>query len=316
MAAACSVLVAIERWDVRPWLAAFQAAMPHLHFTTDANSEAARAARYAIAWRPRPGIFQHSPHLQAIFSLGAGVDHMIEDATLPAVPVARVVDPSLTLQMSEWVALQVLLHHRRFTLYDGQQKAREWRDHRDQAIASEVTIGLMGLGVMGLDAARVLGALGFNLCGWSRTAKNALPFPTFSGTEGLDAFLERCDMLVCLLPLTPRTHGLIDRRVLSQLRRSERGPFFINAGRGPIHVEADVIACLREVILRGASLDVFEEEPLAASSPLWDSKGVFITPHNAAVSRPDAIAQLIARQIAHADSGQPLQHLIDRALGY
>jgi glyoxylate/hydroxypyruvate reductase len=236
---------------------------------------------------------------------------------LPAAPIVRVVDPDLTTRMSEWVVLQVLLHHRQFRRYERQQRQRVWAEDEGQPAARDVRVGILGLGVLGLDAARKLQALDFDVAGWSRTAKPIEGLATFHGADGLDALLARTDILVSLLPLTPETRGLFNASLFAKLRRDGRiGPVLVNAGRGGLQVEADILSALETGVLKGASLDVFETEPLPADSPLWAREDVFISPHNAAVSEPNAVARYIAEQILEYERGGPLRNLVDRGRGY
>jgi glyoxylate/hydroxypyruvate reductase A len=313
-----SVLLAVTDWDPAPWLARFTALAPDRTVVTPETLADPASIRYALSWRHRPGALADLPDLRAIFSLGAGVDHVLADPRLPDVPIVRVVDPDLTARMSEWVVMQVLLHHRQFRRYDRQQAGKIWAEDEAQPAAAEVRVGILGLGELGLDAARKLQAIGFDVAGWSRSRKSAPGLESFHGADGLDALLARTDILVCLLPLTPDTRGLLNASLFAGLARDGRldGPFLINAGRGGLQVEADIVAALDAGVLKGASLDVFETEPLPAASPLWAYPNVFVSPHNAAVSAPGSIARYIAEQILAFERGEPLRNVVDRGRGY
>ena len=276
------------------------------------------SVRYALSWRHPPGALADLPNLQAIFSLGAGVDHLFADPALPDRPIVRVVDPDLTERMSEWVVMHALAHLRQLRRYERQQRERIWADDDDQPKAAEVQVGVLGLGVLGTDAATKLGALGFKVAGWSASEKSLPGVACLSGPAGLKRLLAMTDMLVVLLPLTDATRGLIDASLLSQLRRGGRlgGPILINAGRGGLQVEADILAALDFGRLKGASLDVFEREPLPKNSRLWTHPAVYVSPHNAAVSTPEAVAAFVARQIEAHERGEPLTNLVDRRRGY
>jgi glyoxylate/hydroxypyruvate reductase A len=276
------------------------------------------AVHYAMSWRHEPGALADLPNLKAIFSLGAGVDHLFEDPHLPSAPIVRVVDPDLRNRMSEWVVLHTLLHHRQQRLYDRQQRERIWDEDGDQPAAAEVRVGILGLGELGLDAACKLGIIGFDVAGWSRSAKQASGVRCFHGADGLDAMLARTDILVALLPLTGETRGILNARLFAKLARDGRlgGPILLNAGRGGLQIEADILAALDSGVLRAASLDVFETEPLPADSPLWRHPRVTISPHNAAISAPEAVARYIACQIQAFERGEGLTNLIDRKQGY
>jgi len=311
-----SLLVATTGWRPEPWIQRLSALLPGRRIDTLETVDRV-AVRYALTWRHPPGSLQGLPNLRAIFSLGAGVDHVFADPHLPEVPIVRVVDPDLTQRMSEWVALQVLLHHRQFRRYERQQRLAVWDEDETQPAARDVRVGLLGLGVLGLDAARKLQALGFDVAGWSRTHKSVAGLATYHGAEGLDALLARTDILVSLLPLTPDTKGLLDAKLIAKLPRDGRiGPALINAGRGGSQVEADIVAALESGRLKGASLDVFETEPLPSSSALWGRDDVFVSPHNAAISEPEAVAKYIAGEIVALERGTGLRNLVERERGY
>jgi glyoxylate/hydroxypyruvate reductase A len=313
-----SVLIAISGWDPKPWRARMEALLPS-HEIVMLDEPFDRASiRYALTWRHPPGALKDLPNLRVILSLGAGVDHLFADPALPDKPIVRVVDPDLTNRMSEWVVMHALIHLRQLRRYESQQRERVWEDDDQQPKASDIQIGLLGLGVMGQDAAAKLKALGFEVAGWSASLKSLPGVACFSGEEGLKLLLAQTDMLVVLLPLTPATRGIINASLLSQLKRNGPlgGPILINAGRGGLQVEADILAALNSGALKGASLDVFEREPLPTDSRLWSHPAVYISPHNAAISSPKAIAALVARQIEADERGEPLAHLVHRRRGY
>ena len=313
-----ALLLAITRWDPKSWAERFRSLSParDVRLWPDGVGNPSDIA-YACAWMPPPGLFATLPNLRAIFSLGAGVDHLLADPALPDVPIARIVDPDLTMRMREYVTLHVLLHHRRQRLYDAQQRERRWLDH-EQPAANEVSVGIMGLGELGRDAATTLAQLGFNVAGWSRTPKSIAGVETFHGEDGVDAFLARSEILVVLLPNTPTTQGLLNLRLLRKLKRDGAlgGAYLINAGRGNLQVDADVIAALDEGSLAGASLDVFPTEPLTKDSPLWSHPKVFVTPHNAAASVARTLVGNVLKQIENFEAGYPLRNLVDRKAGY
>ena len=263
-----AVLVAVTGWDPGPWFERFRAYAPERDFRLwpDQMGDPADIA-YACVWKPPARLLTGLPNLKAIFSLGAGVDHLIGDPTLPDLPVVRIVDPDLTMRMTEYVVLHVLMIHRRQRMYDAHRAERRWLDH-DQWPASAVSVGIMGLGVLGSDAAEVLRRIGFQVAGWSRTRKSIPGIETFHGSEGLDAFLRRSEILVCLLPHTPATEGILNLRLFRALKRDGAlgGAYLINAGRGKLQVEADILAALDEGALAGATLDVFPVEPLPSDT--------------------------------------------------
>ena len=313
-----SLLVAIKGWDAAPWVEEFRARLPGRAIVLPGDGHDTALVAYAATWKHKPGSLAQYPGLQAIFSLGAGVDHVFADHALPNVPVVRVIDADLTGRMSEWVLLHVLMHHRQQRMYDWQQHERLWEDDSFQPAASAVRVGVMGLGVLGADAAGKLAMMGFDVAGWSRSAKQVAGTECFFGVAGLDAFLARTDILVCLLPLTADTRGILNAALLGKLARDGRlgGPILLNAGRGGLQVEADILAALNQGVLKAATLDVFEREPLPQDSPLWTHPAVTITPHNAAASEPEAIVAGIVRQIEALEQGGVMTGVVDRAAGY
>ena len=273
--------------------------------------------KYALVWAPEPGLLASCANLEVIFSVGAGVNHILADSQLPDCPIVRFVDQRLTGPMVEWVVLQVLLHMRQQRQYDALQRQHVWRE-LEQPAATRFRVGIMGFGELGRAAGRVLGSLGFQLNSWSQSPKNVAGVRSFHGDTQLAAFLGATDILVSLLPLTDSTRGLLNTELIDALARD--GPFgapiLINAGRGGSQVEDDIVEALRDGRLRGASLDVFETEPLPQSSLLWDMENLVITPHAAAVSDPLALAEHVVGQIERFERGEPLEHVVDRQRGY
>ena len=312
-----AILVANTEWAPEPWAAPIRAADPTRPVFIWPDVPDPDAIAYALAWKPPPGVLADLPNLKAIFSLGAGVDHLIFQPDLPDVPIVRVVSDDLTERIVEWVVLQVLMHHRQQRSYDALQRSRQWKE-LPQAAAHDVRVGIMGMGVLGRAAATALLPLGFRVAGWSRQGASVTGVETFAGAAQRDAFLARTDILVCLLPLTAETRGILSMPLFGTLARDGPlgRPVVINAGRGGLQVESDIVAAIETGILGGASLDVFEHEPLDAASPLWGFENVVITPHCAAFSSPDALAPKILRQIEAFEAGGPLMNLVDRERGY
>jgi glyoxylate/hydroxypyruvate reductase A len=313
-----NILLSIMGWDPKGWEQRFRTLAPQhsIHTWPELVVDPADI-HYACVWNPPPGLLAGFPNLKAIFSLGAGADEILADPKLPDVPVVRVVDSDLTMRMTEYVVLHVLMHHRRQRLYDAQQRERLWREH-DQPAASEVSVGMMGLGVLGTTAAWMLHRIGFKVVGWSRTQKTLPGIETFHGPAGLETFLRRSEILVVLLPATPATRGIINLDNLRRLKFSGalRGAYLINAGRGSLQVDADILSALEEGTLSGATLDVFPGEPLSVASPLWDNPKVTITPHNAAQAVPQTIVINVLRQIDRVEFGIALENVVDRERGY
>jgi len=301
--------------DPARWRAELNARLPDLEFRVwpDGVGDPLEI-EYALAWRPKPGALRAFPNLKAIFSLGAGVDHVFRDADLPAgVPVVRLVDKALTRNMTEYVLHWVLHYHRGFPQYAELQRRGEWRALSIPDPPQRKRVGIMGLGVLGGAVARALLGLGFTVAGWSRTSKHIDGVESFAGDAGLSPFLGRLHILVCLLPLTPETDGIIDRRTLSTL---PAGAFVINVARGGHVVEEDLVAALDAGHVAGATLDVFREEPLPENHPFWRHPRVIVTPHVASQTDPRSAADEVAANILRIRAGQPPINIADPIQGY
>jgi len=268
---------------------------------------------YALVWRPEPGFLASLPNLKLILSLGAGVDHLLGDPQLPQhLPIVRLVDPHMTAAMSEYVVLQVLRLHRRDLEYRTQQQAVVWRE-LDQQNAVERRVGILGLGELGRDAAKKLRALGFDVAGWSRGERTVPGVASYAGANGLPQLLGRSEILVCLLPLTAETEGILNGSTLALL---PKGAALVNAARGAHLVEEDLLAALASGQISAAVLDVFREEPLPAGHPFWRHPRVILTPHVAAFTNPATAAPIILDNIRRFEEGRPLLNRIDPARGY
>jgi glyoxylate/hydroxypyruvate reductase len=272
---------------------------------------------YAVVWKQPPNILAKLPNLRAIFSIGAGVDHLFNDPGLPDVPIVRVVADNLTRHMTEYVVWRVLDHHRQGALYRAQQQHKLWQEP-SQRQAEDISVGIMGLGQLGRAAAEALLGLGFRVNGWGRTDRPMEGVTTFHGDEGLVPFLNATDILVVLLPHTPATEGIINYDLLRHLRRRNGldGAVLINAGRGKLQKDADILRALDDGTLKEASLDVFEVEPLPKTSPMWSHPKVFITPHAAASSDPEHLAPPMLKQMDAFERGEKLEYVVNRAAGY
>ncbi|MBX9847064.1 MAG: glyoxylate/hydroxypyruvate reductase A [Xanthobacteraceae bacterium] len=313
-----AILVAVDGPQADDWLEALKVNAKGREVRAwPAAAENLGGVAFACVWLPPRGLLAQLPDLKAIINLGAGVDHLLADPALPAVPVARVAHADLTTRVTEYVVLHVLMHHRRQRLYDAQQRERLWRVH-DQPAAGEVAVGVMGLGVIGSNAAAALARLGFKVAGWSRSPKTLPGIETFHGPAELDAFLARTEILVCLLPRTHETEGLLNLALLRRLKcdGAAGGAYLVNAGRGQSQIDADIVSALDEGTLAGVTLDVFQHEPLADDSPLWRHPKVTITPHNAGDISPRVFAPQVIAQIERFERGLPLDNLVDRARGY
>jgi glyoxylate/hydroxypyruvate reductase A len=312
-----SLLVAVT-WETQPWVERFRRHLPDRDIVVLGEDFDRSAIRYVATWGPKPGSLSGLPNLEALFSLGAGVDHLMSYPDLPDVPIVRVAQDDLTHRMSEYMVLHCLMHLRDQRRFDEDQKAKRWRPDRAPPIAGDVRVGIMGFGVLGQDSARKLKTMGFDVAGWSRTPKSVEGFEVYAGEEGLTPFLNRTDILIALMPLTPDTQGILNRSLFQKLARGGAlgGPVLLNAGRGKLQVEADILSCLDDGTLQAATLDVFETEPLPKGSPLWTHPRVTVTPHNSATSEPEATARYIAQQIRRYEGGEPFENVVDRKRGY
>ncbi|WP_110678506.1 glyoxylate/hydroxypyruvate reductase A [Salinicola sp. RZ23] len=271
------------------------------------------AVRYAVVWRPADGTFTPFPHLKAIVSLGAGIDHVLADRELPpGVPIIRTVGADLTQRMREYVALHVLRHHRQMPLIAANQRQQRWAQ---QVVppATRRRVGVMGLGNLGASAAATLVGLGFETLGWARTPRPLEGVEVHAGPAGLASFLARCEILVCLLPLTPATENILDAALFARL---PRGASLINAGRGPHLVEEDLLAALASGQLRHATLDVFRQEPLPQAHPFWHHPDITVTPHVASLIDPESGSRIVAANIQHFETHGEVADLADAARGY
>lgn len=299
--------------DPDTWREALLARLPDLDFRVGPDEVGDPAEiDLALTWRPQPGALAAFPNLKAILALGAGVDGLLADATLPDVPLCRMVDPALTRGMIDYVLLAVLRHHRGFDLLERQQRARRWGFAMPRMV-EDTTVGVMGLGVLGRAVAEAIARHGFTTRGWSRTPKQVAGVTTFAGEAGFDDFLAATDMLVCLLPATRETAGIVDARSLAKL---PKGAFVINAARGHHVVDEDLLAAIASGHVAGATLDVFHREPLPPEHPFWAEERILVTPHCAAYSDASSGADYVAENIRRARDGRPLLNVVDRARGY
>lgn len=296
------------------WETAFRALSPEIAFNVSrGDMPPGTRADWAVVWKPPPGALARMTGLKCIFSLGAGVDHILSDPALPrGIPLSRVVDPYLTAGMSEYVAMHVLAHHRGLFRNLADQAAGRWAPFAAKR-ADETRVGILGLGELGLAAARRLKPFGYRLAGWSASRKNEAGIESFAGTGELAAFLARTDILVCLLPLTDVTRGILNSATLALL---PPGAALINAARGGHLIESDLIAALDHGDLSGATLDVFQNEPLPQDSPLWAHPRVVISPHMASLTDARSTARAMVESMARVRAGGRPLYEVDLARGY
>jgi glyoxylate/hydroxypyruvate reductase A len=301
------------------WIAALTRHLPGETVRVWPDIGAPEAIEFAVVWQPPAGMLARLPKLRAILSLGAGIDHLTSDPALPRhVPLVRLIDPSLTSQMSEYVVMNVLRHHRHMIAYAEQQAAGQWRPLLPAPDTTQRRVGLMGFGVLGRDAADKLKPFGFPLRTWTHRPHDLGDVQAFHGDAAhgdaaLNGFLSGCDILVWLLPLSETTRGILNHAHQAALPRAAAR---FNAARGGNVVTADLLAALESGQISGATLDVTDPEPLPPDHPLWRHPRVTITPHVASLTLPETAAAVMADSIRRIRAGQPVPGQVDLARGY
>jgi glyoxylate/hydroxypyruvate reductase A len=309
-----AILLSTKAHTMQDWKAALLAVDPSLEIRLFPDTGNPAEIEAAVVWTAHDMMeLRRYPNLKLIVSMGAGVDHLLRaPGPPPGIPVARLKDVLLTSAMAEWVLLNVLRFHRQDPEYRALQQRKEWLELSAPS-TSKRRIGILGIGELGSASARVLTALGFPVMGWSRSAKALHGVQTFHGADGLMAMAAKTDILICLLPLTPETRGVLNTKLLSAL---PRGAYVINGARGGHMVAEDMLAALDSGHIAGAALDVFEPEPLPPESPFWSHPKVFLTPHAASITIPSSVAPQVVENIHNMRNGRPLINLVDFSLGY
>lgn len=307
------LLFACDGVDQTAWLTALGAALPDAEVRVWPQIGEPAEIDYALLWKRPAAIVADLPNLRVLFSMGAGVEALLADPTLPSgFPLARMVDPSLGEGMREYVLHRVLHYHRRMPELAAAQSEGVWRPLVCKPAGAQ-RIGLLGLGELGRSCGAALVALGFDVAGWSRTPRDLPGITTFAGDDGLAAMLARTDILVCLLPLTSATEDILNADLFAVL---PRGAQLINVARGRHLVEDDLLAALDSGQLAHATLDVFRVEPLPAGHPFWTHPKIDVTPHCSALTNPTTAARTLAANIARDRAGQTIPDLVDRTRGY
>ncbi|ROZ79425.1 glyoxylate/hydroxypyruvate reductase A [Ramlibacter sp. WS9] len=294
------------------WAEQFARKMPQLPFCFWPDVGDAAQVRFLAAWEPPARLEETFPNLEILFSVGAGVDQFDLSALPPGLQVVRMVEPGLTACMCEYVSWAVLSLHRGIPQYREQQQRGEWKEHPVRP-ASSRRVGVMGMGTLGRAALAQLRQLGFDCAGWSRSRRNDPGIRTFAGEAELGDFLARTDILVCLLPLTPETRGILDRRIFDAL---PPGASLVNAARGGHLVQPDLLAALERGQLSAAILDVCEPEPLPQGHPFWNHPRIWLTPHVASATQAETAAEALLDNLRRHDAGLPLEGVVDRSQGY
>jgi glyoxylate/hydroxypyruvate reductase A len=294
------------------WQALLAPLLPGVRICQEQDVEDPQSVLYALAWKPPLGFFARYTNLQLLVNLGAGVDSLVGRDDLPNVPITRVSDPDMGRMMASYVLFAVLRYARDIPALERAQRERRWH-YLHPRLPSSVRVGVLGLGELGSYAALELVRQGFDVRGWSRSAKTLENVNCVSGLENLDAFLASSDILVVMLPLTPQTQGLLNAERLALL---PRGSCFINVSRGAVVDQQALTAALISGQIGEATLDVFDREPLPPEDPLWALDNVLITPHLASVAIPATTAAQIADNIHRLARGEAVLHQVDPARGY
>jgi len=304
--------------DSAPWVADFADLLPEARIIPWREGEPAQPCDYAVVWSPPASMAGELAAVKAIFNCGAGVDGLLTqllksgDVLPDTIPIVRLGDAGMGMQMAEYVTHAVLRYFRRFDEYQLQAGRGQWQPLAPHS-KEDFPIGVLGIGVLGSTVLEALAPFGFALRGWSRTQKSVPGVACFAGPEGLDAFLRGTRVLVCMLPLTAQTGNLLDRANLSKLLPAS---YLINVARGAIVAEPDLLMLIKSGQIKGATLDVLRHEPLPAQHPFWQEPAITLTPHISAMTlRRTSVAQ-IAGKIRRLAAGQTICDVVDRSLGY
>jgi len=294
------------------WEPALKEHIPDLDFRAWETPGDPAEIDMALCWKPPAGGLAKFSNLKVIFSLAAGVDHLFGDPDLPDVPVVRMVEPSLTAGVAEYIVLHVMRHHKDQLRFAEQQKAKVWEEYFAPPAWTR-RVGILGLGVLGGTAAGMLKGIGFQLAGWSRSPKQMDGVESFHGPDRLGDLVARSDILVSILPKTPETENVLNAGLFAKM---PRGASLINAGRGDQLVEQDLVAALESGQISQATLDVFRQEPLPAEHPFWTHPKITVTPHSGGDPFPETAAKAVADNIMRFRNGEPLPNIARPEDGY
>jgi glyoxylate/hydroxypyruvate reductase len=294
------------------WAEQFARKLPQLPFRSWPDVGDAAQVRFIAAWEPPAHLAESFPNLEILFSVGAGVDQFDFSALPPDVTLVRMIEPGLVACMAEYVSWAVLSLHRDMPMYLHQQRHGVWQAHAIRPAGSR-RVGVMGIGQLGRAALAQLRGLGFDCAGWNRSRRNEPGVRCYAGEAELDEFLARTDILVCLLPLTPETRGILGQRVFDAL---PEGAALVNAARGGHLVQADLLAALESGRLSSAILDVCEPEPPQPGHLFWEHPRIWLTPHVASATQAETAAEALLDNLRRHAAGLPLEGVVDRARGY
>jgi glyoxylate/hydroxypyruvate reductase A len=299
--------------DPKPWVTALRELDPTLDVQIWPNESRKADIEFALCWNHPEGVLRDYPNLRCICSMGAGIDHLLNDEFFPKdLPVIRIVDPLLAQSMYEYICTAVMYYFRDFDIYETQQYQSNWKPRSPKSIA-HTTIGIMGLGKLGEYSASKFSKIGFNVIGWSRTKKSISGVKFYAGNGQLGDFLSQVNILICLLPLTNETRGILNLENFSKL---PFGACLVNVARGEHLIDEDLITALNEGQLRGACLDVFRVEPLSLKHPFWEHNKILLTPHCSSITDPISVAPQILKNYRLMKSGRPLMNQVNPFRGY
>ncbi|WP_076998551.1 glyoxylate/hydroxypyruvate reductase A [Variovorax sp. KK3] len=307
------ITVCLSQTRTEPWVEGLRAALPEAD--VDAWEPGAPQADHAVVWAPPQAFIDEQANLRGLFNIGAGVDALLKLALPPAIRVVRLDDAGMSVQMAEYVCHALIRHFREFDFYEAEAREGRWAFRKPRE-REDFAVGVMGLGVLGERVARAVAQFEFPVNGWSRSPRAVEGLRCYAGEDEFDAFLSASRVLVNLLPLTESTRGILDRRNLSQLNRGEPGGYLINVARGAHLAEADLIPLLDSGQLAGATLDVFEVEPLPPDHPFWRHPKITVTPHGSARTMREASIAQIAGKIRAMERGEPVAGVVDLLRGY
>ncbi len=297
--------------DLTPWKEAFTKELGENNVITIDELKEGDEVTTAVVWNHRVELFQKIPGVKLVASLGAGVDHILSDPTIPEnAVITRIISPILSEPMSNYCIGAVLYYKKQFDKYLEDKGAKKW--HAEFEPEREIRVGILGLGELGKDLAGKLHLLGFRVSGLSQSRKKLDGVVSFVSSE-IDDFLSQINLLICMLPATPETKDILSRDLFAKLNK---GSFLVNVARGHHQVDQDILDALDSGQLAGAFLDVFPQEPLPKSSGLWTHPKVFITPHIAVVTKIEAAVPQIIRNHRAIENNEDLSGKVDREKGY
>ena len=308
-----SILIICNNKDSEVWKKALTAKLPDETIEIFPEVEDPNKVDFIVCWKPGENVFEQFSNAKVIQSLGAGIDHISTTNTVKEdCLVSRIIDPTLSEDMWEFVLAAVLAHMKQFPIYAHQQLKKNWQPHSYQVIKT-TTIAILGLGVIGIYVAEKFAQIGFTVKGWANSRKVIPGVKSYKGREELSACLNNSDFLINILPLTDATRGILNEANLKSLKS---GACLINVGRGAHLMEADLTKLLDESVLSGAVLDVFATEPLAVDHPFWQHPKIRITPHVASLTNVTTAVNQVVENYLRFKENKPLLNIVSMEKGY